>query len=239
MGSEMCIRDRPKSELTCWSYKKLGHMSKDCYRNHLCDKCGRIGHFEKYCRFSKSAMKTDQGRNNRVLTLRTFEDSDVFSELCFLDCQVDSNACKLLVDSGATVNLVSKSFVKAHGLLDRLEPCHFTGKVANGSMICFRSLLRATVTHASFSSQELFYVADCLDFDGLLGLKSIRKMGFHLESPREAIFTLQSPVTEFCDIFDKPLKDACLREIQPKPVVSLYTDAEPKPMQGSWYSEER
>lgn len=217
-----------KSEIICWSCRKPGHVSKDCFRNHLCEKCNRIGHFEKYCRFLRQASARNQDRNKTVLTLSNFDGPDVYSELCFLDCELGNNSCKLLVDTGATVNLVSKSFIKANGLTDLLEPCHFTGKVANGSMIHFRSLLRANITHKSFSSQEFFYVADCLDFDGLLGLKSIRKMGFHLESPREALFTLQSPVTKFCDIFDKPLKDACLREIQPKPVVSLTPDAEPK-----------
>ena len=218
---------------TCWTCQKPGHYSKDCFRNHVCEKCNRIGHFERFCRFARSRPGTsrskDQERKGVSLTVSDFASTDLSSELCFLNCEVNDIPCRLLVDTGATINLVSKKFVIANDLSRLLEPCTFTGKVANGSMMHFRSLINVTFAYKDVVLQEIFYVAECLDFDGLLGLKCLKRMGLHLEAPGEILFTLQNSLTiKYKDVFDKPLKDAALKRVQPKPVIRLEPDAQPK-----------
>lgn len=230
-------QNRPRAlgspKVTCWTCKKPGHYSKDCYRNHVCEKCHRIGHFEKFCRFAKSRPGTsrakDQERKGVSLTLSDFESTDLSSELCFLNCELNDAPCRLLVDTGATINLVSKKFVIANNLSQLLEPCTFTGKVANGSMMHFRSLINVSFAYKDVVLREIFYVAECLDFDGLLGLKSLKRMGLHLEAPGEILFTIQNSLAlKYKDVFDKPLKDAALKHVQPKPVIRLEPGAHPK-----------
>ena len=68
-----------------------------------------------------------------------------------------------------------------------------------------------------------------MNFDGLIGINGIKKIGLQLGSENDFLFLLQNPVAlKYPEVFDKPLKTACLKNMQLLPVIQLKDGAEPK-----------
>ena len=212
---------RARNDVTCFTCKKKGHVAKDCYRNHTCAICRKIGHTEKFCRAGK-------GKSVGNVSLSLTSDAP-HSELCFMDFLLNDKPVKLLIDTGSTISLINRKFVLKHDLNNSLQPCNFSGKVADGSKIFFREFLPANLEFKGTQMTEPFYMVDNLDFDGLVGIRCIKRLGLRLGSQEEFVYMLQNPVAmKFTEIFDKPLSKACLAELDPLPVIQLKEGAEPK-----------
>ena len=75
---------------------------------------------------------------------------------------------------------------------------------------------------------ERFYVASELDFNGLTGINRIKRIALRLGTDEGSIFSLQNPIAvKFSHFLDKPLSDACLKEMKPLQVVQLKEGTEP------------
>ncbi len=222
----MPMKFRPRSSsrkrpVTCFTCRKPGHVAKDCYKNHTCKNCRKVGHTEKFCRGRR--------KENTDHTSLSLDSIDPHPQLCFIDSELNGHSVKLLVDTGSTVSLISRKFVTNNNLLNVLEPCDFSCTMADGSKIYFSDVLCGKVNFKGIESFEDFYVADNLNFDGLIGINGIKKIGLQLGSENDFLFLLQNPVAlKYPDVFDKPLKTACLKEMQLLPVIKLKDGAEPK-----------
>ncbi|XP_041786435.1 uncharacterized protein LOC121601973 [Anopheles merus] len=77
-----------------------------------CFSCGRTGHFAEFCFAAKRnhntlGMKQEAKRVNQLITGKATSPG-VISDPCIVNCVIGSVEFKFLVDSGATVNTVTK-----------------------------------------------------------------------------------------------------------------------------------
>ena len=116
----------------CWRCDKPGHMAKDCKvsRNHTCSKCGKRGHMEVCCHTKQDKHDKGRGKPGRkregvraigdqpdqgdVEGSEVSEDDGyyVFSasdgESNTLPLMIESEPVNVIIDSGATCNLMSE-----------------------------------------------------------------------------------------------------------------------------------
>ena len=208
---------RPRSQKTtaCFTCGKTGHLARDCYKNHTCKICRKVGHTEKFCR-----IKRRDNPNPVNLNIGSVE---AHPQLCFIDSTLNDHPAKLLVDTGSTVSLVSRDFVIKNKMQRSLETCEFSCKMADNSDIHFSSFLIGRLKYGQVETVEKFYVANELNFNGLIGINCIKRIGWG-----SFVFSLQNPIAvKYPHVFDKPLSEACLKEIKPLPVVKLKEGTEP------------
>ena len=131
----------------CWRCDKTGHMAKDCKvsRNHTCSKCGKRGHMEVCCHTKQDKHGKGRGKSGRKREgVRTIGDqpdqgdvegSEVSKDDGFyvfnasdgesntLPLMIESEPVNVIIDSGATCNLMSEQvFDKvSKGKLELLE----------------------------------------------------------------------------------------------------------------------
>ena len=223
-------RDRSASQrrsMICYTCKKPGHLAKECYKNHMCELCHTFGRTEKVCRF-KQKSKTETSRKGLTLTLTCALDG-AENELTFISCTVNDKPVKELIDTGSTVCVINRLFVERNNFLSMLEAANFKAKLANGQTMQINECLKAKLNYEDTELITKFYVSDQLEFDCILGLHCIRKIGLKIGSNNGIILSISNPlVSEYADIFDKTLKDARLKSIQPLPIIELEQDAQPK-----------
>ena len=58
-------RENKKFKGQCHKCQKTGHKSSECWRDHICSKCGDKGHIEKFCR-KPSSSNNPRFRSNLV-----------------------------------------------------------------------------------------------------------------------------------------------------------------------------
>ena len=107
----------PRYEIICYRCGTRGHSANKCEvtKGRICRKCGKAGHFANVCR-SKSLEEQMQ-----YISIESSDDSDDFTwavssstkkhssyTVNFNDYPVD-----VLIDSGSTVNIISKSLLKS------------------------------------------------------------------------------------------------------------------------------
>ena len=214
-------QSRNRRNSACFTCGKTGHLAKDCYKNHTCKNCRKVGHTEKFCR----AKRRETPNNSVNLNLSSVEANP---QLCFIDSTLNDHPAKLLVDTGSTVSLVSRDFVEENNMLRSLVTCEFSCKMADGSDINFSSFLVGRVKYGNEETVEKLYVANELNFNGLIGINCIKRLGLRLGNEGGCVFSLQNPIAvRYSHVFDKPLREACLKEMKPLQVVQLKEGTEP------------
>jgi transposase InsO family protein len=100
--------------------------------------------------------------------------------------------------------------------------------MADGKDIRFSSFLNGRMKYGKVETVEKFYVANELDFNGLIGINCIKRIGLHLGTDGGYVLSLQNPIAVgFHHVFDKPLSKACLKEMKPLQIVQLKNGTEP------------
>ena len=148
------------SVVKCYSCNRLGHFAKDCFKNHKCKSCGKIGHFETHCK--KSVSKTKK-------FLSHVTNCNTNTNLRTAYALVDNKQCQFLIDTGASISILSEKFVQNNGLINRCTLCEIDARLANNSMFKITKQINSEVRILSKVLNHCFYVCDSFH-DGILGI---------------------------------------------------------------------
>ena len=206
----------------CFTCNRKGHLSKDCYKNAKCQKCHKIGHTSSHCgKFTN--RKNVQKDKNSVMSL-----GEKGSQLNFIEASFNGYSAKFLVDTGSTLSLINKNFVQKHNLYYLMQNCTLNAKAANGENLSFTHYVNGILNYKDSKHAISLYITNTIDFEGIIGMDLISKLGLQVGPDPQIILSLASDIVkEFASIFNKPLKDAKLTEIPPFEIIQTEPNVEP------------
>ena len=140
--------------------------------------------------------------------VRSGQCSDLkFANGTFYDCEL-----KGLVDSGASISVISKRFVTENALSKAVKPASHSATAAGQTTIEFKQSVSGPLVVGNKLIEVEFYVAPWLTQDCILGmdvLSEFRSIKLNEEGEDLILSLLPSALSEFSDVFDKDIKDAC------------------------------
>ena len=176
----------------CWNCNKLGHLAKDCRcsRDHVCESCGRQGHFAVCCHYpqqhaNNTNRTTSHGRTplqsrrgggrNKVHAVTHKADGkesedDAFyvftastgENLDTLELRINDKMINVIVDSGASCNLMSERvFDSIRGkkrLLARCDKNVYAYTHSQPLELKGSCMFRVTVPQTNMSTIAEFYI---------------------------------------------------------------------------------
>ena len=105
----------------CFRCGKVGHFAKDpsCpAKDKICHKCGFKGHFQKFCNTKQKGKGKEKGASKfNSSNIRLVEEDSSSDEYAFsvgsgtekMSIYLDGHCVDVIIDSGATVNIIDKS----------------------------------------------------------------------------------------------------------------------------------
>jgi len=203
-----------KKPLKCFTCNKIGHVSRDCYKNAKCTQCHKVGHTANFCRRNKI---------NHILSI-----PNSVNNLKYCTAKFFGHDLNLLVDTGASFSVISENFIRENNLFDKLSDCHQSGVVADGRTVTIDKCLNGDLVSNNFSFPVCMYVFDT-KLEGIIGMDLIPKIGLRIGNHERLLFSVDLPiVTKNADIFDRSLTQSCLKGIEPFEIIRLNDNAEPK-----------
>ena len=187
------------NKTVCSHCKKPGHKVENCFARATCASCGQTGHTSKVCKNKPSVLTVSDGKCGLQYIKGTIFGSEV----------------NFLVDPGATLSLIHSDFIDRHSLRDRVIS-HDTKEamLVDGGNISLSSVIVADLNVAGKSLKAKFYVAN-ISVDALLGLDILSCLNFSMYIGEDRICALlPSFLSDFTDVFDKDLKDSCLKNCE-------------------------
>ena len=176
----------------CWNCNKLGHLAKDCRcsRDHVCESCGRQGHFAVCCHYpqqhaNNTNRTTSHGRTplqsrrgggrNKVHAVthkaggKESEDDAFYvftastgENLDTLELRINDKMINVIVDSGASCNLMSERvFHSIRGkkrLLARCDKNVYAYTHSQPLELKGSCMFRVTVPQTNMSTIAEFYI---------------------------------------------------------------------------------
>ena len=122
----------------CYQCGRMGHIASECrstsgngrrmnYRHrqteNYCFVCGQVGHFARECQFRfQSPINSQPRQDNVALPINCVQPTVVF-----IKARLGGHERKCLVDTGATVSLVSREFISGP-----LKPCSLRARGIGG-----------------------------------------------------------------------------------------------------------
>ena len=214
------------SEKSCYTCGKRGHVSSQCYKNAKCSFCLRIGHTEQACR----AKQIDaRGTYEKKSQMSFFSCVSNDGNLRYLRVTLFGQQSDFLVDTGASVSLISQAFIDRNDLKNNCEMCHLETTLANGTSFVLPKKIHADLSVNGATFLHSFYVAD-IHVPGILGMDLIPRVGLHIEQVCGISVAGIPPIlAEYSDVFNKPLKDSVLVGIEPFQIIGPTTEFQPKP----------
>ena len=202
------------TQIKCFTCNKLGHVSSKCYKNSKCNKCHKVGHTSNVCR---------QKETYSLLGINTCTAKLNYINVTFLQIPV-----VMLVDTGAAVSVLSKNFVEKNIPSPQYIKCNESALVADGRTIKISSYLSGELCVNSVCYDVNLLVCD-INIDAILGMDLLPSIGLRIGSDKGLIFSvIPDAIKSFRSCFDKPLKDSCLRGIEPLPIIRLEPGTVPK-----------
>ena len=176
----------------CWNCNRIGHLAKDCRcsRDHVCETCGRRGHFPVCCRYnpehasntnrSSSKGSTQQqarkeGKREKVQAVTQQQathnvEDDAFyvftattaEGLESLELRINNKLVNVIVDSGASCNLMSedvfKFITRGETTLAECDRSVYTYAHSQPLELKGSCMLKVTVPQTNMSAIVEFYV---------------------------------------------------------------------------------
>ena len=136
-----------------------------------------------------------------------------------------------VVDTGATVSLISEQFVKRAQLQRGIVEASHEAKLPDGRNYSLKKGISGSFSIGSWILKRFSLLQKNLPCDCLVGMNLLKfSKSIHVgkEGPELILGVLPEPLSEFSDLFDRSLKDACyVRE--PDSIIELSEDVVPVP----------
>ena len=176
----------------CWNCNRTGHLAKDCRcsRDHVCETCGRRGHFPVCCRYnqehaSNTNRSSSQGRAQqqarkggkweKVQAVTQQQDTENVEDDAFyvftatigegletLELRINNKLVNVIVDSGASCNLVSedvfKFITRGETTLAECDRSVYTYAHSQPLELKGSCMLKVTVPQTNMSAIAEFYI---------------------------------------------------------------------------------
>ena len=176
----------------CWNCNRIGHLAKDCRcsHDHVCETCGRRGYFPVCCRYNpEHASNTNRsssqgsaqqqarkgGKREKVQAVtqqqatQNVEDDAFYvftattaEGLGSLELRINNKLVNVIVDSGASCNLMSedvfKVITKGETTLAECERSVYTYAHSQPLELKGSCMLKVTVPQTNMSAIVEFYV---------------------------------------------------------------------------------
>ena len=205
-------RESMEKARQCFTCHRMGHLSKDCFKNQKCKKCKKFGHSEQYCRIKHVNYLWSIDNNGKLI---------------FCDANIGNAFCKCLVDTGAGKSILSEHFVNKNGLQSLLKPCSETATVADGRQVKIKYFFEGIFECKRVKERVLFWVMD-IPYDAILGIEIIKQIGLNVGPSDGLLFSvIPELVLKYYDVFDRDLKDSSLTGVDPFEIIKLNVNAEP------------
>ena len=176
----------------CWNCNRTGHLAKDCRcsRDHVCETCGRRGHFPVCCRYNQEhASNTNRsssqgraqqqarkgGKREKVQAVTQQQDTENVEDDAFyvftattgegletLELRINNKLVNVIVDSGASCNLMSedvfKFITRGETTLAECDRSVYTYAHSQPLELKGSCMLKVTVPQTNMSAIAEFYI---------------------------------------------------------------------------------
>ena len=197
-----------KNKVICFFCKKEGHIQRDC--------------------FLRKKQNPRPGRTLPVDSIFTVKNSksDLKRVKCsFFDCEM-----KALVDTGASVSVVSKSFINRNKLQSSLKKCSHTATTFNGDLVEFSSFSEGPLEIYDGCIEASFFVSPNLSEDAILGmdvLNNFRSIQLNPKKDQDLVLSvLPNVLSDFQDVFDKEISESCIPFL-PESIIKIKPNTKP------------
>ena len=200
--------NEPKKQdpVVCFYCKKPGHLKRNCFK-----------------------LKNANNHMNKRRSLFNLNDVAGPSPIKDVYCTFFDVPLRGVVDTGATVSLISEAFLKRAQLQRGVVKASHEAKLPDGNLFTLKQGISGPFSIGSVQTEAFFFVTKNLPCDCLVGmnlLKLFKSIQVNEEGPDLILGLLPEPLSEFSDIFDRSLRDACYSE-DPHPIIELSNDAVP------------
>ncbi|XP_048774395.2 uncharacterized protein K02A2.6-like [Ostrea edulis] len=112
-------------DVTCFRCGRKGHIARNCTitKDKNCNKCGKKGHFAKVCKTKSDSPRTKPGRDRSTKHVHLVQSESSEDQFAFavhdkytngmIDINVGGATVQMLIDSGATCNIVNSDIWSA------------------------------------------------------------------------------------------------------------------------------
>lgn len=204
-------------DVRCFRCQSLGHMIRDCPKPPtVCTYCRKRGHLQEKC-FKKV------NDSKKMFTVAGNQ-----GELPHVLAKLNGTTVRFLIDTGSSLSVLSNRLINRLGLQKDLQSNETkTAVSACGSEIRLGHHVICDFSFNAYSHATTFFVGNIVP-EAILGMDLLRLLPFTLHLAEETIFAVEDNnnnlLSEFNDIFDKSLKDSCLKDYEPCEVIPIRSE---------------
>ena len=173
------MKGSKRNQPVCYFCGKSGHFQANCFKKQesssrnsmVCDFCHKRGHTRDKC-FRLLRESTDSASKpiNLMLglasTLKSCAPKNLNLVTCsFYDCEAEG-----LVDSGASISVISKQFIQQHNLSKAVEKADLSAIAANQTKVEFKQSIKGPLAIGNKLLEAEFFVAPWLKQDCIWGM---------------------------------------------------------------------
>jgi hypothetical protein len=183
--------EQNRPEIVCTYCKKKGHIRRHCFAYKRKLEAKKSG--KEFSRDEKQ-KQTNKGKNRNGVSRRAGEAG------IFVDAVINGSKVKLLIDTGATVSIISPDIL--HSVIDDPRPMLTEVKqevlTADGSAMKVEGSISISFMMSNIKLSQLFTVID-VGIDGILGLDFLTSNSCMLDLPNSTIVLRRKRVIFSCE----------------------------------------
>ena len=215
--------ERSKRVPVCYFCHKKGHVQAKCFQRQnskieskvtvVCDFCHKKGHVREKCfRWLREKSNPSDHEVNLLFGLEPLTkfakpDNLKRAKSSFYDCELEG-----LVDSGASISVISKQFIVQNRLTKAVRNVNHSALAANGQTVTFKQSIKGPLIIGGKLLEVEFFVAPWLKENCILGmniLSEFRSIRLNTDGEDLLLSLLPPLISEYSDVFDKNIKDSC------------------------------